>query len=68
MVLFRKGLDLKIQLIFLDLEGKSVVLNMKNNEGSTFKLVVVYVPTGSEQPDFFRHLEIFLGMSHSFVC
>ncbi|WP_347046864.1 hypothetical protein, partial [Escherichia coli] len=40
---------------------------MNDNEGSPFRLVAVYAPTGTVQPDFFRRLEAFLGTSRSLV-
>lgn len=63
-VLFVKGLDLKVQMIFLDLEGKLVVLDMSYN---TFRLITVYSLTGAGQPDFFRDWKVFLGTSRSLM-
>lgn len=64
-VSFRKVLDLVILSVFMDLEGKLVVLDFSDNEGSVFRLVAVYTPTGAGQPKFFRHLETFLGTFRS---
>ena len=66
-VLFRKGLDLEVWTIFLDPNGKLVVLDVRNSEGSAFRLVAVYAPTGAGRPDFFGRLEPFLGTSRSLV-
>ena len=66
-VLFRRGLGLQVRTIFLDPEGKSVVLDVSNGEGDAFRLVAVYAPTGAGRPDFFRRLEVFLGTSRSLV-
>ena len=66
-VLFRRGLGLQVRTIFLDPEGKSVVLDVSNGEGDAFRLVAVYAPTGAGRPEFFRRLEVFLGTSRSLV-
>lgn len=43
---FRKGLDLETWLVLLD-QRKSVVLDVNDKEGSTFRLVVAYAPLGA---------------------
>lgn len=57
----------EVRPIFLDLDCKLVVLDVDSSEVGAFKLVTVYSPTGAEQPDFFRSLEVFLGTSPSLV-
>lgn len=54
----KKVLDPEIRSVFLELKGKTVVLDKSDNEGSDFRLIV---PIGAGQPEFFRHLETFLG-------
>lgn len=66
-MLLRKSLDLQIQIIFPALDGRLVFLDVNGSENGTFRLLAVYVPTGADRPDFFRHLEAFSGMSHSLV-
>lgn len=46
-VFFRKGLDLEIRLIFVDLNGNLVVLDVSNSEVGAFRLVAVYTPIGA---------------------
>ncbi len=66
-VFFRKSLGLEVRKIFLDPDGKLVVLDVDGSEGAAFRLVAVYAPTGAGRPDFFRRLEPFLGTSRSLV-
>lgn len=44
-VLLWKPLNLQAWVIFLDLDGRVVVLDVIGSESGTFRLVVVYAPT-----------------------
>lgn len=63
-VLFRGGLDMKIKAVFLDSEGKLVVLNWNGSDGGAFKLLA---PIEAGQSDYFKRLDIFLRTSRTFL-
>lgn len=45
-VLFRKGLDLKVRIAFLQPQGKMLVLNVDDSKGVAFRLVAFYPSKG----------------------
>lgn len=62
-MLLWKSLDFQIRANLLDPDCRMVVLGLNDSEGGTFRLGTVYAQTGAGKPDFFRHLETFLGKS-----
>lgn len=66
-MLISRILDLEVQTIFLDPEGKLVVLDVKSNESVTFRFVAVYASTRAGQSGFFRRLEVLDGTSRSLI-
>lgn len=52
-LLFRTELDLEISSIFQDPDRKLIVLDMSHTEGSVFRLIAVYAPTGAKWSDYF---------------
>lgn len=67
MVVFRKGLDLKIEAVFLDPEGESIVLDVNGSDSGAFKVVAVYAPTGAGWSVYFKCLEVSLETSRILV-
>lgn len=66
-MLCRKSFNIEVQAIFLDPDGRLVVLDENGSGGDTVRLVVVYALTETGRTVFFRCLEIFRGISHSLV-
>lgn len=61
----RKNLHLETRAILLESKDRAFVLDVTQSSGKVFKLVAVYVPSGTGQSEFFRGLKKFLGTSHS---
>lgn len=59
-----KGLDLDVQMSFLNSESKLVVLDESDSKSGAFRLVTFYAIMGARQPDF-KRLEVYLETSHS---
>uniref|UniRef100_A0A0L8H7G3 exodeoxyribonuclease III n=1 Tax=Octopus bimaculoides TaxID=37653 RepID=A0A0L8H7G3_OCTBM len=66
-VLIKKNLDFQIRAVFLDPEGRLVVLDVTHESKQSFRLVAAYAPNGQRQSDFFRNLEYFLLTSKTIV-
>lgn len=47
--------------MFIDPDGRLIVLDVTFKSVKSFRLVAVYVPSGSGQTNFFRDLDNFLG-------
>lgn len=54
MVLSREGSALKVRPVFLDPEGKMVVLDVTHRSQQFFRLITVYAPAGGGRLDFFQ--------------
>lgn len=59
-VLLRKDSNLQICSVFLDQEGRLVIIDVTYNGKQSFRVVVVYVPKDGGWTDFFKNLERFL--------
>lgn len=53
-VIFWKGLNLKIKIIFLDPDGKMRVLDVSSSDEGAFRPVATYALTGEGQSDYFK--------------
>lgn len=55
---FRKCLDFKIKTIFLEPNGKLVVLDMKYSDGGAFIFLAASNTTESGWSEYFKSLEV----------